>query len=151
MIKRKKFSNTQRRLLEENPHVLRIINNKIQYAPEFKKKAVREYKEGKDPKSIFIDAGFPDSIVNSKLPNWVIKGWRCIADTPGGEANFTDRRGRKKKKKSKDPKTMTNEEKIEYYEAKIAYKEAENQLLAEARGLRRWPEFVWEPGENSNS
>lgn len=150
MKKQKRFTEEDRILLQKNEYVLRITKHQIKYAPEFKEKAVREYMEdGKDPRSIFADAGFPESIVNSDLPRWTLGNWRKIAGKLGGDADFTDRRGRKRK--SKDPETMTDKEKIEYYEATIAYKEAENQLLADARGLQRWPEFVWNPGENSKS
>jgi hypothetical protein len=150
MKKRKIFTSAQRHLLEKNEYVLHVTERRIQYAPEFKKKAVREYLEdGKDPRSIFADAGFPESVFDSKLPNWMLKDWRKVAGTEGSNANFTDKRGRGRR--SQDPKTMTDKEKIEYYEATIAYKEAENQFLAEARGLQRWPKFVWNPGENSRS
>src|SRR6056297_2620215 len=136
MKKKKTLTQAELSLLEKNENVLRIAGSRIRYTPEFKKKAVREYLEGgKDPRSIFADAGFPEGIVDSKLPNWLLKDWRRAASMCGDNEDFTNNPGGRKR--PKDPKTMADKEKIEYYEATIAYKEAENQLLAEARGLPR--------------
>jgi predicted transcriptional regulator len=43
--------------------------------------------------------------------------------------------------KSYDVTTMTDKEKLSYYEAKVAYIDKENDFLAQARGLKRWPSF----------
>ena len=45
---------------------------------------------------------------------------------------------------------MTTEERAVYYEAQAAYLEKENDFLAETRGIKRWPRFVWGPGKNLN-
>jgi len=144
MNKQKTFTQEEVQLLKNNRHVIKVTKHQIHYIPEFKQHAVHQYeKESIDARSIFAEAGFPKWIVNSDLPRWSIKNWRRQ------QGDFSDKRGRVKKQIDID--SMTDAEKIEYYEAVIAYKEAENAFLAEARGLKRWKEFVWEPGKDSLS
>ncbi len=151
-MKQRTFTKEQRKFLESNPNVIRVTKHRINYSPSFKKKAIHQYhQEGKDPRSIFYEAGFPEYIVDSEIPLSLLKNWRTKAQVLGTQTDFTDKRGTASKKKSTDLVSMTDREKIKYYEAMVAFKEAENAFLAEARGLKRWPEFVWEPGKNSDS
>lgn len=53
-----KFSQEQILKLEQNVNVKAIINDKIHYTMEFKKKAIEEFLSGKSAKQIFIKAGF---------------------------------------------------------------------------------------------
>ena len=144
MNKQKTFTQEELQLLKNNHHVIKVTKHQIHYTSEFKQQAVHQYEqEGIDARSIFAEAGLPKSIINSDLPRWAIKNWRKQ------QGDFSDKRGRVKKRV--DINTMTDTEKIVYYEAVIAFKEAENASLAEARGLKRWKEFVWEPGKDSLS
>lgn len=140
--------------LRKNPNVVRCTDRSILYSNEFKRTALHAYYQiGTSPRTIFIEAGFPDSITATKLPKWTIDRWRRKYGTSYEGSDLSDKRGSSKgggrPRKNVDTSIMTDKEKLKYYEARVAYQEAENAFLAKARGLKRWPTFVWEPGNDS--
>ena len=55
------FNEHQQRFLEANPNVASVSERAIQYTPEFKIHAVKEYQTGKDPAQIFSE-NFKDDV-----------------------------------------------------------------------------------------
>ncbi|MBV7509310.1 hypothetical protein KW850_29480 [Bacillus sp. sid0103] len=52
------YTEFQIKELEKNPNILSASDRSISYNPEFKIKAIKEYKLGKSPTQIFIEHGF---------------------------------------------------------------------------------------------
>lgn len=89
-----RFNETQIRLLEANPNVKHASDSSISYEPEFKLRAVKEYKLGKGPQQIFLQSGFRLEIIGSETPKQCLKRWRLAYEKYGEEAFTTERRGK---------------------------------------------------------
>lgn len=141
MAKRISFTKKEQELLAQNPYVIRCSDHSITYVPEFKQRALRaHFREGKDARTIFAEANFPPTIVASKVPHSRLKAWRKVAGALEEKYDFKDRRGQMGRPRSPlDVSKMTTEERIQYLEAKVAYVDAENDFLAQARGIKRIP------------
>lgn len=124
-----RFNESQTRLLEANPNVKHASDRSISYEPEFKLRAVKEYKLGKGPQQIFIQSGFSLEIIGSEKPKQCLKRWRSAYEKYGEEAFTTERRG-----KASTGRPSLKEEKAE---ARIKYLEAENDLLKKLEELER--------------
>lgn len=154
-MRRRIFTAEDQDALRSNPNVVRCTDKSITYRDEFKRAALRAYYEhGRNARAIFAEADFPDSVVATLTPKRAIERWRKKYGAAYGHVDLSDKRGTSKnggrtRKERLDVSRMTDQEKIDYYEAKVAYQEAENAFLAQARGLKRWPQFVWEPGKSS--
>ena len=119
-----KFSQEQILKLEQNVNVKAIINDKIHYTMEFKKKAIEEYLTGKSAKQIFIEAGFNLQDI-STVPDYasrIISKWR-IANNVKNNIHYP-------KKKIKENKTI-----YQKMQAKLEYLEAENEFLKKLQAL----------------
>jgi len=62
------YTEFQIKELEKNPNILSASDRSISYNPEFKIKAVKEYKLGKSPTQIFIEHGFNFGIIDKRQP-----------------------------------------------------------------------------------
>ena len=119
-----KFSKEQRDRLKKNPNVKEVYPTCIRYCKEFKEKAIYEYDLGKNPKNIFIDAGFAieDLSDNRDYPAKTINQWLAAKKinihypTEIKKRKFADK----------------NEE---FLLAKIAYLEEENKLLKKLKRI----------------
>ena len=91
---------------------------------EFKEKAIYEYDLGKNPKNIFIDAGFAleDLSENRNYPAKTVIQW--IATKKIKPVN-----------KSKKKKFKFADKNEEFLLAKIAYLEEENKLLKKLKSI----------------
>ena len=143
-MKRRTYTRKEQQELQQNKSVLSCTDKTITYSEDFKRFVLkRYYEEGSSPRDLFAEQGFPESIVHSEVPRWSLKTWRKTYGTAYEKLNLTSQKGKSggRPKKSYDVSTMTDQEKLAYYEAKVAYMDKENDFLAEARGLKRWTSF----------
>jgi hypothetical protein len=157
-MKGHKFTPEEREKLLQNKHVAKVTNHSVSFTPDFKRFAVAESLErGRRPQDIFITEGIPVSLIGNRIPERVVSSWKKIIKEKGVEALMEDGRGKNKrsnkrrKKERIDVSKMSDKEIIEYYKAKIAYTEAENDFLARTRGIPRMAPFVYRPGSNTAS
>lgn len=64
------------RILNQNPYVSEVNENRVIYTTEFKQHFVREYLSGKGPTTIFREAGFDTAILGSKRIERAAARWR---------------------------------------------------------------------------
>lgn len=152
------FTKEERVILSENKHIAKITNHSVSFTTEFKKYAVVENVEkGRRPQDIFITEGIAVSIIGNDIPQRCLGAWRKIVNERGVDALSKDRRkdnkggSGRKKKEYLDKSKMSPKDLLEYYKAKIAYTEAENDFLARTRGIPRMKPFVYHPGTNTDS
>ncbi|PAE25792.1 HTH domain-containing protein [Bacillus sp. 7894-2] len=62
------YNEFQIKELEKNPNVLSASKRSISYSPEFKLKAMKDFKSGKIPSQIFIDQGFDLDMIGKNQP-----------------------------------------------------------------------------------
>ena len=127
-MSRQPINETIRRLLEDNPNVLHVTDKTIQYAPEFKLKAVKAYQEGKTPYEIFLEAGLDPKLIGRDTPKESLKRWRKSYDALGEEGLLSERRGRGSTGRP-TTRDLSAEEQLKKAQAKIKYLEAELDLL----------------------
>jgi len=125
-------------LLKRNKNVANCSNKSITYSNEFKVTAVKQYKEGLPSREIFEKAGFDLNLLGKKAASNCLKRWNKIVRKKGIESLRSETRGRGSPGRPK-LKGITDKERLEYCEAKIAYLKAENDFLKQLRkkkGLR---------------
>ncbi|ERN53457.1 hypothetical protein A33I_11340 [Alkalihalophilus marmarensis DSM 21297] len=130
------FTESQRKELESNPNIIKVSDRSITYSPEFKMIAVEENAKGKGPQQIFIEHGFDLSIIGSKKPKHCVNRWRSIFERYGEEGFYTERRGKGAIGRP-SPNDLSPDDKLKKAEARIAYLEAELQLLKKLDVLER--------------
>lgn len=119
-------------ILKKNKNVFNCTSKSITYSNEFKVRAVKEHKEGLSSKEIFEKAGFDLNLLGKDTAHSCLKQWNRIVREKGIENLQSETRG---KGSSGRPKTkgLTDKERLEYFEAKIAYLKAENDFLKQLR------------------
>lgn len=157
-MKGRKFTQEERSILLKNKHVAKVTNHSVSFTTAFRQFAVAEHTEkGRRPQDIFIAEDIPIGIIGPRIPERCVAAWHHMVKDRGVQALEEDRRGRRrggggrKKKERIDESTMGDKELIEYYKAKIAYTEAENDFLARTRGIPRMAPFVYRPGSDTAS
>ena len=119
------FNQEQIKKLEENPHVLQVLDDKIFYTSEFKTKAIQDYEQGKSARKIFIDAGFNLSEIStiSDYASRIISKWRSAKNKNKNNIHY--------------PKKKIKENKSAYQKmaARLEYLEAENEFLKKLQFL----------------
>jgi transposase-like protein len=124
-------------ILKKNKNVASCSNKSITYSNEFKVRAIKQYKEGLSSRKIFEKAGFL-KILGVDIAYDRIKQWNKTVREKGIEGLQSEMRGKGSPGRPK-LKGITDKEKMEYLEAKIAYLKAENDFLKQLRkkkGLR---------------
>lgn len=128
------FTQEQVVALQQNPNVLRCSEKSITYHRGFKVIAVKQYQEGLSPSAIFKEAGFNSAVIGRHIPKWCLTQWRKLFQQKG-EAGFAkETRGGPGRRKSMGQ--LSDQEKLKYYQAQIAYLKAENAFLAKLRKQR---------------
>jgi transposase len=128
------FTQEQIAALQQNPNVLRCSEKSVTYHQAFKIVAVKRYQKGLSPSSIFKEAGFNLAVIGRHVPKWSLTQWRKLFQQKG-EAGFAkETRGGPGRRKSMSH--LSDQEKLKYYEAEVAYLKAENAFLAKLRKLR---------------
>jgi len=119
-------------ILKKNKNVANCSNKSITYSNEFKVRAVKQYKEGLSSREIFEEAGFNLKILGVDTAYDRINEWNKILREKGIEGLQSETRGKSSSGRP-NVKGMTDKEKLEYFEAKIAYLKAENDFLKQLR------------------
>ncbi len=118
------FTDEQIKTLSNNEYVLRVSNKAITYSEEFKELFVFEYENGLTPSMIFSKYGFDPKVIGRKRIQNCSMSWRKQSQRPDG---LSDTRkinsGRPRKKE------LSDEEKIDKLNNKIAILEQENAYL----------------------
>ncbi|MDQ7864126.1 hypothetical protein RCO48_32770 [Peribacillus frigoritolerans] len=82
------YNEFQIKELEKNPNIISASERSISYNPEFKTKAVKEYKKGKFPSRIFIEHGFDLKIIGKEQPENVVYSAGVLPLKGLGEEGF---------------------------------------------------------------
>ncbi|MCD7036743.1 IS3 family transposase [Metabacillus sp. GX 13764] len=130
------FTEEQLRLLEANPNILHVGAQTITYHPDFKVKAVQEYRKGKTPYQIFAQHEFDMKIIGSDKPKKCLHRWRKTYQMYGEEGLRMERRGLGSTGRPSS-REQTAEEKLKKAEARIKLLEAENDLLKKLGRTRK--------------
>lgn len=150
------FTDEELEVLRKNPNIAHCSNKSITFTPEFKHAFATAVK-AKEKRTEFIlkEMNIPIDIIGMSRFRWSAASWknRSIEDLaierrgcPGVPKPGSGR----KKKSIQDIAAMSDKERIEYYEARCAYLDEENDFFAEARGVKRIP-FVYLPGQRTQS
>jgi hypothetical protein len=121
--------------LLENKNVANCSSKSITYSKEFKVLAVKQYKEGMGSREIFKQAGFDLNLIGIDVPSDRIKQWNKVVRERGEASLYSETRGLGSPGRPK-LKGLTDKEKMEYLEAKVAYLKAENEFLTQLRKKR---------------
>ncbi len=127
-MKRKKFTDQEKKLLLKNENVIEVRETNVKYSPKFKLKAVQEYYAGNTPQTIFLNAGFDINLLGKKNPERSISRWRNIYKKLGEQGLLNEQRGQRKGGGRPRTKELSLEEKIKYLEA-------ENEFLKKLKAL----------------
>lgn len=73
---RGKLTESEIEILQKNPFVKSVSENRIVYTENFKKLFIKEYFEGHTPMEIFEDAGFEVEVIGSKRIERASARWR---------------------------------------------------------------------------
>jgi transposase len=136
------YTREEQEVLRNNPHIASCSERSIVFTTAFKQYVVREHKAGKIPQRIFAEADIPISLIGRQAPKNCIHRWIAKDVLELG----IDGRGRhgkagRKRKEYVDKDKMTKDE-------RIAYLEAENDFLAQLRGIPR-ASFRYRPGNDT--
>ena len=134
-MKRKKFTDQEKKILLKNENILDVSDTNIKYCPKFKLKTIKEYNNGKFPKQIFMDAGINIEIIGSENPGRSIDRWKRTYKNQGEKGILEEQRGKSINGGRPRIKELTSEEKIKKIESRNAYLEAENDFLKKLKGL----------------
>ena len=118
-----RFTNEERKEIEQNPNVYCVTSNNVIYTIEFKEKAITEYLMGKPARQIFEEAGFNLTMLSkcSDYASKTLAKWRKTNN----------------KENIHYPKKKIKENKTDYQkmQARLEYLEAENEFLKKLRAL----------------
>ena len=132
----------EQEILRNNTRILSCSERSITFTPAFKREAVRQHKEGMSPQSIFVTAGFPLSLIGRETPKRLIRMWLAKSDDELAiDGRGKHGKGGRKRKERVDLDSMTLEE-------QNAYLRAENDFLAQLRGIPR-TSFRYRPGSDT--
>jgi len=131
------FSQKQVEELLKNKNIARCSSKSITFCGRFKVRAVkRYYEDGYSARMIFQEADFDLSILGTDRIKDCLKRWRKTYNKKGEKELLKENRGGPGERKPKI-KHKSDQDKIKYLEAKVAYLDAENDFLAKLRGLKR--------------
>ena len=87
-MKRKPYTVQEKEILLQSEAIVKVANSSATYLKEFKVFAVGEYRTGKTPLQIFIEAGIDVKILGREQPKKCLTRWRKIHDTYGVQKDF---------------------------------------------------------------
>lgn len=119
-----KFTQEQRKLLENNPNIQAVLSTHVLYTKEFKEKALTEYALGKSASQIFDEAGIDVSFLSS-APDYaskILSKWR-LAKSGNNSIHYPKKKPQKNR--SAYQKLLERNE----------YLEAENEFLKKLQAL----------------
>lgn len=71
-----KLSQTEQQILDQNPNVVKVNEDRVTYSAEFKQHFLEEYEAGRKPTEIFVAAGFDKEILGRKRIERAAARWR---------------------------------------------------------------------------
>ena len=129
------FSPEQVSEILKNANVARCSEKSITYHKDFKIESLRRYQqEGLSASRIFEEAGFNVALIGRETPMECVKRWRKTLKKKGVDSFSKEQRGGPGRRQGL--KSLTDKEKLRYYEAQVAYLKAENAFLAKLRKQR---------------
>lgn len=120
-----------------NSSVSNFGEKQISFTAEFKKSAVKSYKQGKSPREIFMEAGLDPKLFPEEYCSKSIARWRKNQDKHGAHAFSQEHRGKSSTGRPKGPIKNKKPMSIEQMEARLAYLEAENDFLKKLHALAK--------------
>ena len=96
------FTPHQKKVLLENPNVLKITENHLVFIPKFKINAVEFYLKGMSADEIFISHGFNPNFFEKNYFRYNIKRWKLKYETEGKNSLYEETRGNTGRPKSVD-------------------------------------------------
>lgn len=105
--------------LEELDAVTKASPKYVVFAPTFKEQSLKKYQEGYSGWDIFLEAGFPEDLLNSEFIKSALNRWKRTVREKGTDELSGPKKSRPKK--SKQYEDMTKDEKIEHLEAENAF------------------------------
>lgn len=136
-MSKRNLTKEQVKALLRNDCVVKCSNKAIKYSKEFKVLAVKQYnEEGLTSKEIFERNGFDLKITEKDNPKGLLYDWNRKYRDKGVEGLLVENRGKKARGRPKS-KGITDKDKIEFLETKVAYLKAENDFLAQLQNKKR--------------
>lgn len=126
------LSDSDRKRLLKNKHILKILGDRVIYTSEFKIYAVRENLKGRSASEIFREAGIELSLFGDGYPKYTLRRWRNIQNHRGEKGLQENLQGKKSKGR---PKKVFDPDDLKSMRERIAYLEAENEFLKKLRAL----------------
>ena len=130
----KLFTDTEQKLLSQNPYVKKVSKKGITYTEEFRQLFIVENNKGTLPREIFEACGFDIEILGMSRVRACGKRWRANYKCNGVDG-LSDSRGLKSNRKNDSDLTL--EEKYNRLLAQNALLAAENDLLKKIKRLER--------------
>lgn len=118
-----KFTKEEKEILEQNPNIYAVLEDKIVYSKDFKQKALQEYAQGKSARQIFKEANIDISLISNKsdYTSKMLSKWRKAEKN----INIHYPQKNKKSRKTAYQKLLERNE----------YLEAENEFLKKLSAL----------------
>lgn len=133
-MSKKTFTDSEIRLLSNNPYVKAVSSKAITYTDAFKKLFISENNQGKLPREIFEECGFDVTIVGIQRVRSSGKRWRASYQE-NGVLGLQDTRSQGSGRPLS--RELTLEEKYARLEAQNNLLKAENELLKKIRFAER--------------
>ena len=108
-MRKKIYSKSQMKELENNSNVIRVTEQTITYHPEFKVIAVHENLAGKRAAQIFEEHGFNLDIVGKDIPRKRLYRWKQIYKESGELGLTIDLRGKTKSERTSSKELSVRE------------------------------------------
>ena len=132
-MKRKPYTVQEKEILLKSEAIEKIANFSATYTKEFKVFAVGEYKAGKSPLQIFIEADIDVNILGREQPRQCLNRWNKIHNKYGMTALLQENRGIGSSG-CPSKKVLTTEEKVAKLERKNEILKEQVHFLKKLRG-----------------
>lgn len=140
------FTEEQQSELRKNPYIKNVSLKSITYTIEFKTKFEEEYRTGKLPSQILADMGIDHRILGKRRKDSLVARIKLYELRPEGcEDTRKNNTGRP------STKELTNAERIERLEHKIAYLNQENEFLKKNIQMDRQANWEYKRNHPSNT
>lgn len=115
------LSESERKILENNPNVLKVTKVNVTYTPAFKAKAIKLHTQGVPPSRIFSDAGIDIEVFGEGYAKKCIRRWKEASSSTGNEGFKKELRGSKSTGRPKGRKFKSLEEENAYLRAELDF------------------------------
>lgn len=115
------LSESERKILENNPNVLKVTKANVTYTPAFKEKAIKLHNQGVPPSRIFSNAGINVEIFGEGYAKKCIRRWKKVSSSIDSDCFKKERRGSKSTGRPKGRKFKSLEEENAYLRAELDF------------------------------